>query len=150
MYTGFPKGAYKIRSQSLDQAIKKSSAWLAAIVLSLFCTSEAQGASGTLAWNPSPSPGVIGYNLCYGPSTHNYTNIVDVGNSTSFCLFGLVVGDTYCIAVTAYNNVGLESVPSDEVVYTVPDGEYRPKFESGSSLKISNGSFSFALGADPG
>ncbi len=149
MYMRLASEAYKVRSESAAQAIRKLSAWLAAMVLFSYCASEGRCASATLAWDPSPSPGTIGYNLLYGPSTRNYTNIVDVGNSTSFSLFGLVIGGTYYIAVTAYNNLGLESVPSDEVVYAVPDGTYRPKFEN-TSVSMNNGSFNFLLGADPG
>ena len=148
MYTRFRGGTHNNKGRGLAQLIRKLSLLLVSLVL-FFGSLKARCASVTLAWNPSPSQGVTGYNICYGPSTHNYTNIVDVGNSTSFCLFGLTVGGTYCIAVTAYNNLGLESLPSDEVIYTVPDGAYGPKFEN-TSLSMNNGSFNFVLGADPG
>ena len=150
MYTAGPQSAHKIGKEEVAIGRRKIGVWVTGLVLAFFCTSEAYCASVTVAWDPSPSPDVAGYNLSYGPSTRNYTNVLDVGQSTTFCLFGLVIGGTYCMAVTAYNNAGLESLPSDEVVYTVPDGTYGPKFESGRTLKINNGSFSFVLGADPG
>ena len=150
MYKGYSKRAHPSRSRLMCGRIRTFRAWIAAGVLCVLCGSQGYCASVTLAWDPSPDPDVAGYNLAYGPSTHNYTNVVDVGNSTSFSLFGLVIGATYYMAVTAYNSLGVESPPSDEVVYTVPDGTYRPKFESGSSLNMSNGSFHLSLGADPG
>lgn len=37
----------------------------------------------TLAWNPSSSSDVVGYNLYYGAATAAYTNMVEVGNATN-------------------------------------------------------------------
>ena len=89
MYTRFRGGTHNNKGRGLAQLIRKLSLLLVSLVL-FFGSLKARCASVTLAWNPSPSQGVTGYNICYGPSTHNYTNIVDVGNSTSFCLFGLI------------------------------------------------------------
>ncbi len=44
----------------------------------------------------------------YGPG-------IDVGNTTNFALTGLIKGQKYYIAVTAYNKSGKESAPSIEV-----------------------------------
>src|SRR5439155_14744240 len=50
---------------------------------------------------PEPRFGCRRVQSLLRPSTHNYTNVVDVGNNTSFSLFGLVIGATYFMAVTA-------------------------------------------------
>ena len=150
MYKGYSKRAHPGRRRLMRRRIRTFRAWIAAGVVCVLCGSQAYCASVTLAWDPSPDSDVAGYNLSYGPSTHNYTNVVDVGDNTSFSLFGLVIGATYFMAVTAYNNLGVESPPSDEVVYTVPNRTYAPRFQIGTWLSMTNGSFNFALGTDPG
>jgi len=75
---------------------------------------------------PSPDTEVVGYYSKYGPTSGNYTNKVDVGNVTNATLYGLVEGATYFFVVTAYNDWGLESDPSNEVSYTVPSSTNIP------------------------
>ncbi|HMP84386.1 MAG TPA: fibronectin type III domain-containing protein, partial [Verrucomicrobiota bacterium] len=74
----------------------------------------------TLAWEPSPDSSVTGYKIYYGAASGVYTNSVDVGGSTSGEVNGLVAGVTYYFVVTAYTVAGVESLPSNEVSYTVP------------------------------
>src|SRR6476619_6174504 len=81
---------------------------------------SSRGANVTLGWEPSTDSDVTGYNVYYGPSTQNYTNVIDAKDSTTCSIFGLVIGATYYFTVTAYNALGLESPPTDEIVYTVP------------------------------
>ncbi len=76
--------------------------------------------SVTLAWDPSPDDSVAGYNAYYGVASRSYTNLIDVGDATRATIPGLIEGTTYFFAVTAYNFLGLESVFSDELSYTVP------------------------------
>jgi len=87
------------------------------IVLVLLCfgtiTSEAAGTA--LAWDPSPSPGVVGYKVHYGSISGTYTQIIDVGNVTNTVVTNLVVGTTNYFAVTSYDSTGLESQPSNEI-----------------------------------
>src|SRR5712671_1390866 len=45
--------------------------------------------SVTLAWDPSPSGGVAGYNVYYGPASGTYTNMVTAGNATNATVSGL-------------------------------------------------------------
>ena len=73
-----------------------------------------------LAWAPSPDSNVAGYNVYYGTASGIYTRKVSAGNVASATIAGLVEGVTYFFAVTAYDTVALESVPSNEVTYTVP------------------------------
>jgi hypothetical protein len=46
--------------------------------------------------------------------------MVDTGGSTTGTVPGLVVGNTYSFAVTAYDITGLESPFSTPVTYTIP------------------------------
>jgi|SRR3954469_19921393 hypothetical protein len=128
----------------------KSIAWGLLVSAIMVCSApSSQAASVTLGWDPSSDPDVAGYNVYYGPSSRNYTNEVDAGNSTVCSIFGLVIGATYYFAVTAYNDLGVESAPSDEIVYTVPQAVYKPKIPA-TSVAATNGSFGFDVRFDPG
>lgn len=76
--------------------------------------------SVTLAWDASPDTRVAGYKLYYGASSGAYSKQVDVGNVTNATLNSLVWRSTYYFAAAAYDTNGLESVFSNEAVYTVP------------------------------
>ena len=78
--------------------------------------------SVTLAWNASASADATGYRIYYGAASGNYTNSIMVGNATSNSVSGLLVGATYYFTVVAYNSIGLESIFSNEIIYTVPGG----------------------------
>jgi len=58
---------------------------------------------------------LAGYKIYYGTSSKSYSGSVNVGNVTSYTLTGLTQGQTYYIAVTAYNTSGSESSYSSEV-----------------------------------
>ena len=73
-----------------------------------------------LAWNPSPSADVVGYNVYYGTASGNYFSVINVDNVTEAQISGLADGVTYYFAVAAADSVGNESVLSEEVAYTVP------------------------------
>jgi hypothetical protein len=75
----------------------------------------------TLTWNPSTSPNVIGYDIYYGPACGTYTNKISVGNVTSATVPGLKEGACNFFVVTARATTGLESLPSNEVSYNIPD-----------------------------
>ncbi|MBN1836333.1 MAG: fibronectin type III domain-containing protein [Spirochaetales bacterium] len=72
----------------------------------------------TLEWDPNCESDLAGYRLYYGESSGSYTASVDVGNCTSCTLTDLVAGRIYYIAATAYNESGLESGYSNEVVFS--------------------------------
>jgi hypothetical protein len=80
----------------------------------------ASAASVDLAWDPNPETDIVGYNLCYGTSSGNYTTTLPNGTSNSASVSGLIEGKTYYFAVKAVNAAGYESAPSAEVVYQVP------------------------------
>ncbi|HVX56965.1 MAG TPA: fibronectin type III domain-containing protein [Candidatus Saccharimonadales bacterium] len=94
----------------------------AALAILLFAMgAAAPGAYGvTLAWDASPDSTVVGYNFYYGGESRAYTNLTSVGTATSFTVKRLRPGGMYFFAVTAYDASGLESVPSNEVCYSVP------------------------------
>ncbi|MRS02929.1 hypothetical protein EG832_06855 [bacterium] len=73
-----------------------------------------------LSWDASSSPGVAGYKLLYGTSSRNYTQSLDVGNTTSYTVTGLDEGMKYYFAAAAYNTSSVQSGYSNEVAYTTP------------------------------
>ena len=74
------------------------------LILAAFACANAGEIS--IAWDPSPSEGVIGYKAYYGPSSANYTETKDLGNVTQAKLTGLRTGNIYFIVVTAYDDEG--------------------------------------------
>jgi len=88
---------------------------LASAVLLFVSASFAQATNLRLAWNASADPAVTGYKLSSGTSSGHYSNSLNAGSGTSATVNNLVPGNTYYFAVTAYNSIGLQSVPSNEV-----------------------------------
>jgi len=85
-------------------------------VLSLFSRASTWAASVSLAWNPSPSPTVTGYEVFYGLASGDYTLSIDAGTNTSITMSGLTSGVTYYIAVLAYDTNQNDSLLSNEVI----------------------------------
>ncbi len=75
----------------------------------------------TLSWDRNPEPDIARYVLYYGTESRSPTHSLAVGNVTNASVENLIEGMTYFFTVRAINRVGLESVPSNEVSYTVPD-----------------------------
>ena len=96
---------------------------LPAVLVFLFINAvAARGATSSvsLEWNPSTDSAVIGYNVYYGGSSGVYTNVISTDNITNAVISGLIEGDTYYFAVTAYDVYGDESAFSNEISYIVP------------------------------
>ncbi len=75
-----------------------------------------------VAWDASTDQRVTGYLVYYGTTSGNYEYRADAGTGDpisgggiSYTLTGLTSGQTYYIAVTAYDNVQDESNLSNEV-----------------------------------
>jgi hypothetical protein len=79
----------------------------------------AHGGQASLAWNASSAPTVTGYYLYYGLASRTYAFRIDVGNRTTFTLSNLTAGQTYFIAVSAYDSGGAESGFSNEASITI-------------------------------
>ncbi len=78
-----------------------------------------------LAWDPSASGNIAGYNIYYGVVSQTYTNVVACGNVTTATISNLVSGTTYYFAATALNTSGLESAFSTEISATMAGGTYQ-------------------------
>jgi hypothetical protein len=89
-------------------------------LLFLLAAFNASAANLTVAWDPNSESDLAGYNFFYGTTSGNYTFSKDVGNTTSYIVTNLVVGETYYFAVKAYDTSNNESDYSKELVYTLP------------------------------
>jgi len=75
----------------------------------------------TLAWNPpttnaagAPLRDLVGYKVYCGTASRVYSQVIDVGNTTTYTI-GNPTGETYYLAVTAYDAAGNQSAYSNEV-----------------------------------
>jgi uncharacterized repeat protein (TIGR02543 family) len=78
-------------------------------------SSVASGAEIRIAWDPNTEPDLAGYKVYWGKTSRTYEESIDVGNVTTYVLSGLTKGETYFIAVTAYDTENKESDFSNEV-----------------------------------
>src|SRR5262245_55847390 len=79
----------------------------------------AGNASASLAWTANTEGDLQGYRVYYGSSSGSYFQQtgggVDAGQATQFVVNGLVAGQTYYFALSAYDSAGNESALSNEV-----------------------------------
>lgn len=95
------------------------------------------GPSVNLAWDPSASTNVAGYNVYYGVASGIYTNVVPAGNVTNTTISGLASNTIYYFAATAYDSNGIESDFSVETNYiTSPLLNYPPTLNPIANLTI--------------
>src|SRR3972149_389765 len=73
-----------------------------------------------LAWALNTEADLAGYKVHIGTSPGAYTQSIDVGRVTSFTVPGLLAGETYYFAVTAYDIFANESGFSSQVSTTIP------------------------------
>jgi uncharacterized repeat protein (TIGR02543 family) len=92
------------------------------ILLSLFLYQSAFAAQIKLAWDANTESDLAGYKVYYGTASGSYGNPTNVGNVTTYTLTGLTLGQTYYIAVTAYDTSNNESGYSNEVNGVATDG----------------------------
>lgn len=76
--------------------------------------------SASLSWNSSPDNYTVGYKIYYGLSPTNFTNVINVKNVTNTTIYNLLNGNKYFFSATSYDIVGLESLFSNEVNYSIP------------------------------
>jgi hypothetical protein len=72
----------------------------------------------TVSWNANSESNIAGYKIYYGMLSGEYSNAVDVSIATEAVFSDLDPYTTYYLAVTAYNNAGLESGYSNEVIFS--------------------------------
>lgn len=88
--------------------------------LSLNATLQALASQNvTLAWNPSVSPNIVGYDIYYGGVSGIYTNEIFAGNVTNITVPGLAGGVMYYFVATAVNGSGTQSSFSGQLTYTL-------------------------------
>lgn len=102
-------------------SISQSRLRLACIALLTLPFSTQAARQVTLAWDASPDPTVAGYNVRYGSVTGEYTSTINVGKTTTATVSNLGMGEDFHFVVTAYKPGPVESVPSNEVVYSSPE-----------------------------
>lgn len=93
---------------------------LSSLLVCCALSAAAQSGLVSLAWDPSPSPGITNYVIYVGPSSRVYTNSVNAGNGTTHSFNNLVPGGIYFFTATAQDNNGLESDQANEVSARIP------------------------------
>lgn len=99
---------------------------MALLIVLLALTAHAQ--SVTVGWLPSPSEGVVSYNVYVADTSGGYQFGADA-DASSAALEATVdvaahVGKTIYVVVTAINDHQLESGPSNELVIDLATGEW--------------------------
>ena len=97
----------------------------------------AYGATFTIAWDANTEADLAGYKIHYGTASHNYSQSIDVGNTTQFTLVDLNDGVTYYIAATAYDDDTNESAYSVELVHTTGNPTHIITASAGANGSIS-------------
>lgn len=120
---GHPQSSIPLRKDPEQNCKpKKTNEWLlragtvmAAAAIS-FATAKADVTIG-LAWDPSPDPSVISYNLYQGSKCRNYTNVINVPAPSTFASVSIKEGTTSFFCVTALST-NSESPESGEISYS--------------------------------
>lgn len=105
--------------------------WLLLVMVTLELTGCAGGQhteappptdSVTLRWDPNSESDLAGYKIYSSVSSGLYGPPIATlpASVTSYQATGLSKGVTYFFVVSSYNNKGVESLPSNEVVRTIP------------------------------
>ena len=118
-------------------AYKKS--FLSLMILALFFIfpMSAIAASMQISWNANTDSDLAGYKVYYGTTSGTYNANVNVGNVTTHTISDLSTGQTYYVAVTAYDTSANESEYSTEVSASIPVPDTTPPT---GSILINTGS----------
>jgi len=81
---------------------------------------KAKAGSVSIAWDPNTEADLAGYKVYVGTSPGTYSQTIDVGHVTTFTISDLTDGETYYLALTAYDIFANESGFSNEVSTTLP------------------------------
>ena len=74
-----------------------------------------------VAWDPNNEPDLAGYRVYWGAASGSYGTPANAGTATSYTITGLTAGQTYYLAVKAYDSSNNESGFSNEVSGTATD-----------------------------
>jgi len=89
-------------------------------IITIFCSClQVFAGDVSLAWDPSPSEGVVGYKIYTGSSSGDYDEPIVIGDQTSYTVTNLTDGFYHYFAVTAFDAAGNESMFSNEVMTLV-------------------------------
>lgn len=91
----------------------------AAILALLVAAGASQAATAFLSWSPNPDPAVAGYRVYWGQAPTCYDQVTNTGLNAAAIIPDLAQGPWYFVC-TAYDAIGLESDPSDELCLMVP------------------------------
>ena len=127
------------------QRIALFSSILLILILTHFI-SLAHSAEVTLAWDPNTESDLSGYKIYYGVETGNYEYSIDVGDTTSYQVAGLVENQTIYFVATAYDVNGNESEYSKEVVFT-PENQ-PPVADAGPDQTVDEGAVAVLSGTN--
>ena len=92
------------------------------LALILFLGGTAVAANVTIAWDASPSPLAVGYNLYYSTDLSNMGTPTNCGNVLQYGPITLPDNTRYYIYLTAYDSDANESVPSRWLIINTATG----------------------------
>jgi fibronectin type 3 domain-containing protein len=122
--------------------------FLLSVVL-LLSPMVAYGAAVTLAWDANTEADLAGYKIYYGTASRDYSDSIDVGNTTQYTLADLDDGVTYYLAATAYDAATNESAYSVELVHTTGNPDNIITASAGANGSISpSGSLTVSHGSN--
>jgi fibronectin type 3 domain-containing protein len=117
------KSAYNLPIHDKQLFSRLSTQLFFSLTLSIFIfqmlSASAFSAQVTLAWDPNTDSDTAGYKLYYGEASGSYSQVIDVGDTTSYTVTNLTNGNTYYFTSTAYDATGNESEHSNEVIKTL-------------------------------
>jgi hypothetical protein len=88
------------------------------VCLGLCCGHTFAQSTVSLGWDAETTSLVAGFHVYSGTQSGQYTNVTDVGPATTATITNLEPDTTYYFAIAAYGTAGLDSAPSNEVVFT--------------------------------
>lgn len=89
------------------------------LLLLLISTATILATDVTLGWSPNTEPDIAGYRVFSGPASRSYSVTNDAGKTLSYTITNLPPG-LWFFAATAYNSNRLESLFSNEAVFSNP------------------------------
>jgi len=102
----------------------KCVASLISLLTFLFFPALAAAHTVNLSWDASTSPNIVGYNVYRGAESNGpYTKInSSLDPNTSYSDSTVQAGQTYYYVTTAVDNLGVESVYSNQTEAVIPSG----------------------------